>query len=266
MPELGDLAINLAASVIAGTAVFVWQLLRQRRRRQRRRRFFGLDTRGNCVVYMPRHASSVSALSVHQRDTAAVVEIAAAARECGAEIELILQSPDQRVPQRQLGDDAEFTIGGPEANPRMAAHLETFLPGLTMGSYLDSAELTIRVGGESFDKTPGTAEHVAVAKIVTDDGAPVFALCGQTAISNHAAARYLCREHHTLTRTYGTNGRFCLVLRVVNPWAYGERKVELVADVTEDAFTAPPRPGEVRGTGPEQHTVVADRDGAESSP
>ncbi|TCP43455.1 hypothetical protein EV191_12269 [Tamaricihabitans halophyticus] len=260
MPELGDLAINLIASVIAGTAVFVWQLLRRRRHRQRRRRFFGLDTRRSCVVYMPRHASATSALSVHQRDTAAAVEIASATRECGAEIELILPSPDQRVPQRQLGSDAEFTIGGPEANPRMAAHLETFLPGLSMDPYATSANLAIRVGDATFAQQPGKAEHVAVAKIVTADGAPVFALCGQTAISNHAAARYLCRDYRSLMRRYGTSGRFCLVLKVVNPWAYGERKIELVADVTEDAFTAAPRNETTRGEVSKRH-AVADLDG-----
>ena len=69
---------------------------------------------------------------------------------------------------------------------------------------------------------------------------PVFLLCGQRSITSQAAARYLARHHDQLTRKYGANGNFCVLLRVVNSQAYGANVVELVADVTRAATTAPP--------------------------
>ncbi len=51
--SIGDLSINLLASVIAGTAVWLFQRARRRRRDARRRRFFGLAGRAECVIVAP---------------------------------------------------------------------------------------------------------------------------------------------------------------------------------------------------------------------
>lgn len=63
---------------------------------------------------------------------------------------------------------------------------------------------------------------------------PVFLFCGQRAITNQAATRYLARNSEKLARKHGNNS-FCLLLKVVNSHAYGPDVVELVADVTRAA-------------------------------
>jgi hypothetical protein len=62
----------------------------------------------------------------------------------------------------------------------------------------------------------------------------VFLFCGQRAITNQAATRYLARNHERLARKHGNNS-FVLLLKVVNSQAYGPDVVELVADVTRAA-------------------------------
>ncbi|PRX50114.1 hypothetical protein B0I33_102232 [Prauserella shujinwangii] len=234
MPQVGDLAVNLLASVIAGVSVLLAQFLRRRRGEARKRAFFGLATRSTCAVFVPRHARSDSVLSVHRSDAAAIVELAAAARDCGAEVELVPDASEHL--SRTLGGRTEFSVGSPVANPRTGALLETFVPGLTIGPHEDSPDrLTISADGHAFGPNPGRREYVALAKVTTEDY-PIFVLCGQTAVSNHAAARYLARGYRRLIREYGVTGRFCLVLGVVNSKAFGERNVEVVGDLTEVAF------------------------------
>ena len=72
-----------------------------------------------------------------------------------------------------------------------------------------------------------------------DQSRPVFLFCGQTAITNQAATRYLARNHERLARKYGDNS-FVLLLKVVNSHAYGPDVAELVADVTRAAQTPLP--------------------------
>ncbi len=236
--SIGDLSINLLASVIAGTAVWLFQRARRRRRDARRRRFFGLAGRAECVIVAPRHAASPSPYSVNQLDVAAIVEIATVARECGANVVLKVQG------QNVLFDDTlhsatEFCVGGPEANTRMKAHLATFLPGLTMDPYEEAGDaLHLRVGGEVFTRVPGESEFAALAKVDTGRvGKPLFLVCGQTAITNRAAARYLSEHYPTLLSRYGLHGQFCLLLEVARPSAYGDRVVRERCDVTSAAFS-----------------------------
>ena len=75
--------------------------------------------------------------------------------------------------------------------------------------------------------------HVGAARPV------VFLFCGQRAITNQAATRYLARNHERLHRKHGNNS-FVLLLKVVNSQAYGPDVVELVADVTRAAQTPLP--------------------------
>nr|WP_134716188.1 hypothetical protein [Saccharomonospora xinjiangensis] len=238
--SVGDLAINLLASVIAGTAVWLFQRTRLRRRDERRRRFFGLSDRAECVIVTPRHASSPSPHSVNQLDVAAIVELATVARECGADVSLKVQGHSVLF-DSGFDSATEFCVGGPDANTRMGAHLATFLPGVSMAPYDEVGDvLTLRAGDEEFHRRPGEAEFVLLAKIDTGRrGRPLFLLCGQTAITNRAAARYLTANYRALAARHGIDGRFCLMLEVVRPSAYGDRVVRERGDFTSVAFTAP---------------------------
>ncbi|WP_186459521.1 hypothetical protein [Saccharopolyspora dendranthemae] len=69
---------------------------------------------------------------------------------------------------------------------------------------------------------------------------PAFVICGQTSIANRAAARYLDAEFQRLKRAHGLRRRFCVLLRVIEPESYGPSVVELVRDVTTEAFTPSP--------------------------
>lgn len=98
------------------------------------------------------------------------------------------------------------------------------------------------MGGEEYRYEPGSEPSGGQAFVLlarlhpSPDGRPAFLVAGQTAVSNHAAVRYLVANHRRLARTYGAGGTFALVLRVVNPRAYGPDVVELAADVTARAL------------------------------
>jgi hypothetical protein len=65
----------------------------------------------------------------------------------------------------------------------------------------------------------------------------LWIICGQTARSNHAAARYLNTESRTLIRRFGRQPGFCLALKVINPAIYDHRYVELVGAFEQTQFT-----------------------------
>lgn len=226
-----DLSLNIAAGLL--TAVLVWlaQWLLQRRRIQQTRVFFGLTAGTECLLVVNRHAKSASDHSVHRRDVFALLELAGLIQRCGAQVEVVSHEA-----RRGFGLKTEFCIGGPASNSRTAAHLKWKLPGI---QDIDAKAGTARLGDitYAYDKQ---APFVVLAKITgPDQSRPVFLVCGQRAITNQAAVRYLVTRARKLARTYGVSGRFCLLLRVINPGVYGPDVVELVADVTEAAFTAP---------------------------
>jgi hypothetical protein len=225
-----DLAINLLASVLAGTAVWLGQRLVAYRRLARERTFFGLAVGGTGKLVVGRHASSTRENSVHRADVAALVELAALVRECGA-------TADLDGPNR-LGDHTEFCVGGPTTNPRTEAHMRAMLPGVRIAPYdKRSGGLALTVGPHRFARRTDRLEYAAVARCRSGTGRPVFLLIGQTATANLAAARFLAGRHRALRRTYGADEDFCVVVRVVEPGAYGADRVELEADVTADATT-----------------------------
>lgn len=103
-----------------------------------------------------------------------------------------------------------------------------------------------RIGGERYLMEPGRTEYVLLARLTggqAPQARPVFLFCGQRAIDNQAATRYLARHHERLSRTYG-KGSFVLLLKVVNSQAYGPDVVELVADVTRAAQSPLPAEAE----------------------
>lgn len=229
MVRVRDLITNLLASVVAGFAVWVAQRLLRYRRLARTQAFFGLDGGTRCLLTVARHASSPHELSVHRSDVAALVELATIARDCGSRADLV--AADEMG--EGIGRVTEFSVGGPTGNPRTATHLRALLPGIAVGT---GEKLAITVDGTTYERVRDRAEYVLLARLWPPAGGrPVFVLSGQTARTNVAAARFLANRHPELRRRYGSTRPFCLVLRVVEPAAYGPDLVEIAADVTEVA-------------------------------
>lgn len=232
---MNDLAINLLASLIAGVAVWAAQRLLRYRKAARRRAFFGLAPGKRVLVVVGRHGAAP--MSINKTDVAAVLELAVLAKGAGAEPDIALHTEVVEG----VGDQAEFCVGGPTSNLRTAAHLRWLLPGVTQSSFDDDPDgLALTVGDRVFRRERGASEYVLVARILAPGKRrPLFLVCGQTAITNHAAAKYLVDQQDALHAQYGALTSFCLVLRVVNRDAYGSDVVELVADVTEAATARP---------------------------
>ncbi|MFB7939159.1 hypothetical protein ACFWIN_21705 [Streptomyces sp. NPDC127049] len=227
---LGVLATGLSASLGWLTRTYVW-----RRRLRRKQAFFGLPGHAECLLVVNREAGGDGA--VHRFDVFALLELAALVKDCGAQAQIVQHDRTHLG----FGDRTEFCLGGPGSNRRSAAHLGTLLPGLSMNTEKDPVEErgAIEVGGERYLMDPGAVEYVVLARIAAGDGGrPVFLFCGQRAITNQAATRYLARHHERLARTH-RGGSFVLLLKVVNSQAYGPDVVELVADVTRAALRAP---------------------------
>lgn len=224
---MNDLAINLLASVIAGTAVWLSQWFVRLRRLARLRAFLGVSAGSICTVAVSRHAASSHSMSVHRRDLAAVVEVATLLRQCGASADVLITDAELRG----VGELTEFCIGGPSTNQRTAAHLSRFVPGLVVDPQeTDPDGLTLHLAGREFRRVPGVEEFVLVFRLPVEVAAkrPLWIICGQTARSNHAAARYLSAESRILARRFKRQPGFCLALKVVNPKTYDHRYVELV--------------------------------------
>jgi hypothetical protein len=250
--------MSLVSSVIAGTAVWLGQRLLRYRRLARKRAFFGVSPATGCVLVSPRHFSSPQPASVHRHDMAALVELATVVNECGGRAEIV--SEQTGLPG--VGRLPEFCVGGPPANSRTAAHLRSLLPGVHIESPPSKDDyLAISVGRSTYRHEPHHAAYAVLAKThLPATGHPLFLLSGQTAQTNLAGARLLASQYRTLLRTYGATGRFCLVLRIVEPEVYGPDLVEIAADVTGVAFQPPasPDPAPPLGLdGPEDETSLA---------
>jgi hypothetical protein len=239
---VGDLLINLLASVIAGTAVWLAGFLLRRRKLSRERAFFGLTAGASCLLVVSRHASSPREFSVHRRDVAALVELATIARECGAHADRV----GENQPTGEIGRLTEFCVGGPGgASPRSATHVRTILRGVKYEVFdEEKRRMSFTVGGTEYVLSP-EASYVLLARFWGPvGGRPVFFIGGLSAGSNLAGARYLAAHHPELHRTFGADRPFALVLRIVEPAAYGTDLTERVADVTDIAFQPIPKSGE----------------------
>ncbi|MFB7514888.1 hypothetical protein [Streptomyces sp. NPDC056144] len=229
---LGVLATGISASLGWLARTYLW-----RRKLRRKQAFFGLPGGSECLLVVNREAGGDNV--VHRFDVFALLELSALIKDCGAQARIL---PHDTAHQG-FGDRTEFCVGGPYANRRTAAHLSTLLPGVTMNVDVQPSGIqqAITVGGESYPMEKGVSEYVILARLTAGEGRrPVFLFCGQRAITNQAATRYLARHHEKLARAH-RSGTFVLLLKVVNTQAYGPDVVELVADVTRVALTAPPR-------------------------
>ncbi|MEU8529609.1 MULTISPECIES: hypothetical protein [Streptomyces] len=228
---LGVLATGVSATLGWLTRTYLW-----RRRLHRKQAFFGLPGGSECLLVVHRDAGSDGA--VRRFDVFALLELSALIKDCGAHAQIIQHD----LAHQGFGDRTEFCVGGPTANRRMAAHLTSLLPGVkvTIDRDPQADRCSFVIGTEQYLMDPGATEYVILARLTAGEGGrPVFLFCGQRAIDNQAGTRYLARHHEKLARKYGATGSFVLLLKVVNSQAYGPDVVELVADVTREARTAP---------------------------
>ncbi|MFE7560727.1 hypothetical protein [Kitasatospora sp. NPDC057500] len=235
-----NVLLGLLASAISAALGWLGQSLRRRRRLERARAFLGLPAGSECLIVVNRSiGTGAHPRTVTRRDAFALMELAALVKECGAHADLVAHD----AAPRGLGARTELCFGGPVSNERMAAHLAWGLPGVTVSSGLARPDNTITVGGRSYAADPEAGEYVLLARLATpEDGRPVFLVSGQTGTANHAGVRHLVNHHRRLARRYGTDGTFALLLKVVNPAAYGPDVVEEVADVTAAALERAPAP------------------------
>lgn len=264
--DLLDIVLGVLATAVSAALGWLARTTLWRRRLGRKRAFFGLPPDAECLLVVNQEAGEEGAGgAVHRFDVFALLELAALIKECGAHARIVRHD----TAHQGFGERAEFCLGGPGSNRRMAAHLRSLLPGVrvTTGPEPVAERGTFRIGGEEYRAERGAFEYVLLARLTAGEGGrPVFLFCGQRAITNQAAARYLARHHERLAREHGRRGSFVLLLKVVNSEAYGPDVVELVADVTRAARTAPaavpaavtaaaPAPADpAPGTGPEPGT------------
>ena len=184
---------------------------------------------------IPKHPGSQRDRSVNRDDVVVLLDLSGLLQECGSRPRVLFH--DQAG--KGIGLTAEFCIGGPTANARSAAHMRLALPGLTVDPYEpgNPNRLALRVGPDVYLYEPGVSELAVLVKIAGPTLArPVFLVCGQTATANQGAVDYLLSHRRELIRAHGLDGRFALVVRVVQPADYGRHTVELVRDATTDVF------------------------------
>lgn len=216
-----------------------------RRKLRRKQAFFGLPDNSESLLVVNRESGGPE-LTVVRHDVFALLELAALIKDCGAHAQLVAHD----AAQQSFGERTEFCVGSPTVNRRMAAHMHSLLPGVRVNTDPEPGpdRGAFQIGSERYRMEGGIAEYVILARLTAGQGQearPVFLFCGQRAITNQAATRYLARHHERLARKHGAN-TFVLLLKVVNSQAYGADVVELVGDVTRAAqapapAVAPPR-------------------------
>lgn len=207
------------------------------RKQKRRERFYGLPPNSEALIVVNRDAGGGD-WSVAKHDALALLELSAVVKSCGAHVQIIAQDTAQQT----FGDRTEFCVGTPISNRRMAAHMQSLLPGVRINTDPEPGpdRGAFAVGTERYRLENGVTEHVLLARLTAgQDARPVFISCGQRSITNQAAMRYLTKNEARLARKYGGNS-FVLLLKVVNSQSYGPDVVELVADVTRTAKTPSP--------------------------
>ncbi|SED89375.1 MULTISPECIES: hypothetical protein [Streptomyces] len=237
--DVRNIVLGLVATGISASLGWLARTCLWRGKLRRKRAFFGLPENAEALLVVNRDPAAAEP-AVHRFDVFALLELSALIKECGAHADVVTQDEVRQG----FGERAEFCVGGPASNRRTAAHMSALLPGLRITTEPEPAAErgTFHIGGEHYRRERGVAEYVLLARVTAEDQArPVFLFCGQSAITNQAATRYLARHHERLARRYG-DGTFVLLLKVLNSQAYGPDVVERVADVTRAARTPSPDP------------------------
>ncbi|MDH6547758.1 hypothetical protein M2160_001866 [Streptomyces sp. SAI-117] len=246
--DVRNIVLGVVTAGISATLGWLARTYLWKRKLRRKQAFFGLPDNSESLLVVNRDAGSTD-LAVHRYDVFALLELSALIKDCGAHAEVITQD----AARQGFGERTEFCVGGPTSNRRMMAHIAAMLPGVLVK--VDSSEpgpvrMTYQIGSERYLLEKGVAEYVLLARLTAGQpgqSRPVFLFCGQTAITNQAATRYLARNHERLSRKYRDNS-FVLLLKVVNSQAYGPDVAELVADVTRAAQTPLPTPAAPRNS------------------
>ncbi|AIJ12295.1 MULTISPECIES: hypothetical protein [Streptomyces] len=233
---LGVLAAGISATLGWLARTYLWK-----RKLRRKQAFLGLPDGSESLLVVNRDPAA-SEPAVHRFDVFALLELAALVKDCGAHVQVVTQD----MVGQGFGERTEFCVGGPGSNRRMVAHMAAMLPGVRVNvdpePGLDRG--AFQIGSERYRLEAGVTEYVLLARLTAGDrreARPAFLFCGQRAITNQAATRYLARHHEKLARKHGSNS-FVLLLKVVNSQAYGPDVVELVGDVTRAATSPLPTP------------------------
>ena len=239
---LGVVAAGISAALGWLARTYLWK-----RRLRRKQAFFGLPDNAESLLVVNRGAGGPE-LTVMRYDVFALLELAALIKDCNAHAQIIPHD----AARQGFGERTEFCVGGPASNRRMTAHLASLLPGVRVNVDAEPGpdRGALQIGSERYRVEVGKEEYALLARLTvgqSQDTRPVFLFCGQTAITNQAATRYLARNHERLSRKHG-NGSFALLLKIVNSQAYGPDVVELVADVTRAAQTPAPTPAAPRNS------------------
>ncbi|MFE9448603.1 hypothetical protein [Streptomyces sp. NPDC006739] len=239
--DVRNIVLGVLAAAVSGALGWLARTLLSHRRLGRKQAFFGLPDNSECMLVVNREAGGTD-LAVMRHDVFALLELAALIKDCHANARVVAHD----AAQQGFGERTEFCVGGPASNRRTAAHLMSLLPGVRVNVDAEPGPERgeFQVGGERYRLEPGGNEYVLLARLTAGrrrDERPVFLFCGQRAITNQAATRYLARNHERLARKYGRNS-FVLLLKVINSQAYGPDVVELVADVTRAAQAQAPAP------------------------
>ncbi|WP_030565139.1 hypothetical protein [Streptomyces aureocirculatus] len=243
--EVRLLAACLLAAVLGAALGWYFRTYLWKRRLRRKQAFFGLPDNAESLLVVNREGSNPE-LTVSRHDVFSLLELAPLIKECGAHSHLIAHD----AVQQGIGERTEFCVGNPAIHRRMAAHMHTLLPGVRVNADPEPGpdRGAFQIGSERYRMDGGSSEYVILARLTagqTPDTRPVFLFCGQRAIANQAATRYLARHHERLARKHGS-GSFVLLLKVVNSQAYGPDVVELVDDVTRTAQEPIPAPPQQR--------------------
>ncbi|MFH8489392.1 hypothetical protein [Streptomyces longisporoflavus] len=237
---LGLIAAGLGAVLGWLARTYLW-----RRKLRRKQAFFGLPDNSESLLVVNREAGGPD-LTVVRHDVSALLELSALIKDCGAHAQLVAHD----AAQQSFGERTEFCVGSPTVNRRMAAHMHSLLPGVRVNTDPEPGpdRGAFQIGSERYRMEGGITEYVILARLTAgqeQEARPVFVFCGQRAITNQAATRYLARHHERLARKHGSN-TFVLLLKVVNSQAYGPDVVELVGDVTRAAQAPAPAPAPSR--------------------
>ncbi|MEV5550282.1 hypothetical protein AB0L35_29800 [Streptomyces sp. NPDC052309] len=233
---LGVIAAGISAALGWLARTYLWK-----RKLRRKQAFLGLPENSESLLVVNRDPAATEP-AVHRFDVFALLELSALIKDCGAHVQVVTQD----AVHQGFGERTEFCVGGPGSNRRMAAHMAAMLPGVRVNIDPEPGpdRGAFQIGSERYRMDPGVSEYVLLARLTAGDRRevrPVFLFCGQRAITNQAATRYLARHHERLARKHGNNA-FVLLLKVVNSQAYGPDVVELVADVTRAATSPLPAP------------------------
>ncbi|WP_181807675.1 hypothetical protein [Streptomyces shenzhenensis] len=232
--DLRNIILGVVAAGISAALGWLARTSLWRRSLRRKQAFFGLPENSESLLVVNRDPAT-SEPAVHRFDVFALLELAALIKDCGANLQMVTQDNVQQG----FGERTEFCVGGPGSNRRMLAHMSAMLPGVRVNIDPEPGpdRGAFQIGTERYRLDPGITEYVLLARLTAGqrpDARPVFLFCGQRAITNQAATRYLARNHQRLARKHG-NQSFVLLLKVVNSQAYGPDVVELVEDVTRAA-------------------------------